>query len=130
MLYAMDDGLTASELAERLLALTPEIRDASLERIGGRHGALVLRAGDHLCALEDEHEDDKGLVTVSVRELVRAVNVLLDRCGVRMRLVGLAGDGAREAYFAQTSMGSALQLANADYLDAEDAETLMQRAAW
>ena len=71
-----------------------------------------------------------GRLTVSVRDVVRAFNILLDRHGVRTRLVGLFGDGAREAYFGQSSMGSAIALANAQYLDAPDGETLMQRTGW
>ncbi len=127
--YSIEDGLTSSTLVQRLLASAPELSAARLERIGGEEGALILRAGDEVCGLEDDRIH-QGLVTVSVRDMVRAFNVLLDRHGVRTRLVGLFGDGTREAYFGQSSMGSAIALANAQYLDAADAEILMQRTAW
>jgi hypothetical protein len=129
-LYNANDGLTAITLVQRLSAIAPEMDPARLTRIGGSAGALVLQSGDHVCALEDEREDAPGSVSVSVRELVRAFNVLLDRHGVRTRLVGLVGDGRREAYLGQSTMGTAIQLANADYLTAPDGETLMQLAAW
>jgi len=129
-LFSADEGLTASSLVQRLLSVTPELGLARLERIGGADGALLLRAGEHVCGLEDDRLDEHGTVTVSVRDMVRAFNVLLDRHDVRTRLVGLFGDGTREAYFGQASMGSAIILANAQYLDAPDAEILMQRTAW
>lgn len=129
-LFSNDAGLTAAMLVQRLLTVTPELTMARLERIGGADGALVLRAGDHVCGLEDDRLDEYGAVTVSVRDMVRAFNVLLDRHGVRTRLVGLFGDGTREAYFGQASMGTAIILAHAQYLDVPDAESLMQRTAW
>ena len=128
--YSIEDGFTSSTLVQRLLAAAPELGAARLERIGGHEGALILRAGEAVCGLEDDQLHANGLVTVSVRDMVRAFNVLLDRHGVRTRLVGLFGDGTREAYFGQASMGSAIALANAQYLDAPDAEILMQRTAW
>lgn len=128
--YGVEEALHATELVHRLLSVTPELGSARLELIGGSDGPLILRAGEHVCGLEDDRIDDMGRLTVSVRDVVRAFNVLLDRHGVRTRLVGLFGDGVREAYFGQASMGSAIALANAQYLDAPDAETLMQRTAW
>lgn len=129
-LFSAEEGLTASALVQRLSSITPELGTARLESIGGNDGALLLRAGDHVCGLEDDRLDDHGTVTVSVRDMVRAFNVLLDRHRVRMRLVGLFGDGEREAYIGQASMGSAITLASAQYLDAPDAEILMLRTAW
>ncbi len=128
--YSIEDGLDSATLVQRLLVAAPELSSARLERIGGEEGALILRAGDEVCGLEDDRIHHGGLVTVSVRDMVRAFNVLLDRHGVRTRLVGLFGDGTREAYFGQASMGSAIALANAQYLDAADAQILMQQTGW
>jgi hypothetical protein len=107
----------------------PELSGAHLERVGSASGTLVIRLGEHICALDDEHEE-RGAARVGVHEVVRALNVLLERKGVRARLVGLLGDGAREAYLGLPSLTSALALTEADYLTAPDIETLMSLTAW
>lgn len=128
-LFRADDSLNAAQLLSRLLDAVPELAGAELERVGGDDGTLVVRAGDDVCALEDEREEDSGS-SVSVRDLVRAVNVLLDRRLVRARLVGLIGDGTREAYVGLPSVTSAIALSNADYLAAIDAEALLDLTGW
>lgn len=128
-LYRADDGLNAPQLLARLLNVVPELSGAELERVGGENGTLVVRAGDDVCALEDEREGEGG-ATVSVCDLVRAINVLLDRRLVRARIVGLWCDGTREAYVGLPSVTSAITLSNADYLAVADAEALLDLTGW
>lgn len=124
-IYTGGDPIGAPQLVQRLLGVLPEISGAHLERVGhASHGTLVLRLGEHICAIDDESS------SVSVQEIVRAMNVLLERKGVRARLVGLLSDGAREAYVGLPSLSSALALVEADYLTAPDVETLMTLTAW
>lgn len=126
--YAGPEELSVAQLLARLTQVLPEISGSvQLQRVGG---TLVLQAGDHVCALEDEIEEDDDLRTVSVRDVVRALNVLLDRHGVRARLVGLFGDGTREAYVSIPTMTAALPLVHADYLSVEDVEGLMEQTGW
>jgi hypothetical protein len=127
--YRGSDGLGAPQLMQRLLGVVPELSGAHLERVGSSSGTLVIRLGDHICALDDENEE-RGGARVGVHEVVRALNVLLERKGVRARLVGLLGDGTREAYLGLPSLTSALALTEADYLTAPDVETLMALTAW
>lgn len=129
-LFRAEDELNASQLLSRVLDVVPELAGTELERVGGPSGTLVLRAGDDVCALEDEREDESGLASVSVCDLVRAVNVLLDRRLVRARLVGLIGDGVREAYLGLPSVTAAIGLSSADYLSAIDAEALLDLTGW
>lgn len=129
-LFTADDGLNATQLLGRLLAVVPELAGSELERVGGPDGPLVLRVGDDVCALEDEQEVEPGSSTVSVCDLVRAINVLLDRRVVRARLVGLIGDGTREAYLGLPSVTAAIALSNEDYLAAVDAEALLDLTGW
>jgi hypothetical protein len=127
--YRGSDGIGAPQLMQRLLGVVPELSGAHLERVGSASGTLVIRLGEHICALDDENEE-RGGARVSVHEVVRALNVLLERKGVRARLVGLLGDGTREAYLGLPSLTSALALTEADYLTAPDVETLMALTAW
>jgi hypothetical protein len=128
-MFHQGDAVGAPQLVQRLLGVLPEIAGAHLERVGtGTLGTLVLRQGEHVCAIDDDNMSRDG--TVSVQEIVRALNVLLDRKGVRARLVGLLSDGAREAYLGLPSLSSALSLVEADYLTAPDVETLMGLTAW
>ena len=129
-LFGADEGLDAHALLGRLLLVVPELAGSQLERVGGPDGTLVLRAGEDVCALEDELELEPGVVTVSVCDLVRAVNVLLDRRLVRARLVGLIGDGLREAYLGLPSATAAIGLSTGDYLAAADAEALLDLTGW
>ena len=128
-LYRSEDELTAPQLLARLLNVVPELSGAELERVGGQNGTLVVRAGEDICALEDERDDDGG-PTVSVCDLVRAINVLLDRRLVRARIVGLLGDGTREAYVGLPSVTAAIALSSADYLAVVDAEALLDLTGW
>jgi len=142
-LFQAADALTAPQLLARLLDVVPELQGTQLERVGGHDGTLVVRAGDDVCALEDEREEDgRGQSTpgsgaaeprvssISVCDLVRALNVLLDRRSVRARLVGLIGDGSREAYLALPSVTSAIVLSSGDYLAVADAEALLDLTGW
>jgi hypothetical protein len=128
-LFHAADALTAPQLLARLLDVVPELQGTELERVGGRNGTLVLRAGDDVCALEDEEVEGRES-TISVCDLVRAINVLLDRRAVRARLVGLIGDGRREAYLGLPSVTAAITLSSADYLAVSDAEALLDLTGW
>ena len=135
------EAVTAHELVRRLSALMPEVGPIALERIGADDGPLVLRAKHHFSAVTDEYEDDLDTgevdltelepeaVTITVRGLVRAMNVLLERNGVRERLVQLRSDGAREAY-AAVGVSEAMGLCRARCLEDEDPERVMEDAAW
>ena len=143
-LQRSDQAVTASQLVARLAALAPEVGKIELERIGGSpDGPLVLRAGEHMAALLDEHEEaletgevdlrelEKagGPTMVTLRGLVHAVNLLLDRHGVRERLVPLHCDDDREVYLA-TPLTEAIELVRAGYLGEESAEDVMELCGW
>ena len=135
-----DDQATAKVLVSRLSDLAPELGELRLERIG-QHPSdpLVLRSGEHFSAVLDDYEDDMDTgdidlreldhPSISVRGLVRALNVLLDRHGVRQRLVPLAADEEREPYIA-TTVASAMMLCKAGLVEAETPEELMELCAW
>ena len=129
-LYCADENLHAAQLIQRLIGVVPELTGAALERVGGSAGALVLRMGDDVCGLDDDHPSGEGTCYIDVHELVRGINVLLERKGVRTRLVGLLGDGQREAYLGMNSLTRTLSLNSADYLMARDAEELINQTAW
>ena len=129
-LFDAADGLSAPQLLAKLLDVVPELQGTTLERVGGRDGTLVLRADDDVCAIEDEDHVEPGMATVSVCDLVRAINVLLDRRTVRARLVGLIGDGTREGYVALPSVAAGIALSSADYLAVIDAEALLDLTGW
>ncbi|MCB9595667.1 MAG: hypothetical protein H6719_23295 [Sandaracinaceae bacterium] len=133
---------TASGLVQRLSDLQPELGGISLERIGGPEGPLVLRAGEHFCAVLDEHEeemdtdqidltdlDQPDVPMVTVRGLVRSTNVLLDRHGIRERLISLRGDDRREIYV-RLGVTEAMALCQDGYLEDELPEDVMELAAW
>ncbi|MEY4512644.1 MAG: hypothetical protein RLZZ450_4766 [Pseudomonadota bacterium] len=129
-MFRANEGLNAPQLLARLLDVVPELQGTALERVGGSDGTLVLRAGDDVCAFDDEREEQTGTSTISVSDLVRAINVLLDRRSVRARLVGLIGDGKREAYLGLPSVTSAIVLSSGDYLAVADAEALLDLTGW
>ena len=135
---------TAGGLVARLVELTPELAEVTLERIGGGDGPLVLRTGEHFAAVLDDYEEEtdtgefdtkeaelrkSGVPMVTVRGLVRALNVLLDRHGVRERFVALRGDADREIY-AGLGVAEAMQLTRNGYLEDDDAEDVMDLGAW
>ncbi|HEY8432584.1 MAG TPA: hypothetical protein VIL20_29640 [Sandaracinaceae bacterium] len=135
---------TAGGLVKRLSELAPELAGVKLERIGGEDGPLVLRVGDDVAAVLDDYEEEtdtdefdlreaearrRAVPMVTVRGLVRALNVLLDRRGVRVRLVAMRGDAEREAYVA-LGVSEAVQLAQLGYLEDEDPADVMELGAW
>jgi hypothetical protein len=139
--------VTATALLERLSGLAPEIGAIALERIGvGEDSTLVLRAGDDFIALLDD--DDEAVATgetdlnalegrssgvpssmVTVRGLIRGVNVLLGRRDVRERLVPLRSDVMREVYIA-VPLTEAIELARGGHLEEENAEDVMELGGW
>jgi hypothetical protein len=143
-LQRVGDPATAAGLVERLAGLTPELIDVGLERIGGDDGPLVLRAGEHCSAVLEDYEEEtdtddfdpseaearkRGVPMVTVRGLVRALNVLLDRNGVRERLVSLRGDEEREVYV-QLGVAQAMLLAKDGFLEDVEPEEVMDLAGW
>ena len=137
------EPVTASTLLERLSALAPEVGPIALERIGaGSDSTLVLRAGDDFVALLDDFEEsmDTGDIDirdlegspsamVTVRGLVRGVNVLLGRRDVRERLVPLRSDVMREVYVA-LPLTEAIDLARSGWLEDDSAEDVMELGGW
>lgn len=139
------DPLNTSILLSHLSELAPELGEIVLERIGGGdEGPLVLRSGENFAALLDDYEEnldtgeldlrdidarDPKAMAVTVRGLVRAVNALLERIGVRERFVQLASDHAREVYVA-VPLTEALELARAGHLEDENAEAVMEHGCW
>ncbi len=141
------EPVTASVLLDRLSGLAPEVGHIALERIGsGEDSTLVLRAGDDFVALLDDFEEgmDTGEVDlrhlegrsggqpatmVTVRGLVRGVNVLLGRRDVRERLIPLRSDVMREIYVA-LPLTEAIELARGGFLEEENAEDVMELGGW
>jgi len=139
-LHDANEPASARDLVVRLSSVTPELGNVTLERIGSDDGPLVLRAGEHLAAVSDPEEEelDTGQIdlteleegsSITVRGLVRAINVLLDRFGIRERLVPLPSDGRREAY-AALPVAEAMNLCRSGGLDVTNAERLFDLAAW
>jgi hypothetical protein len=135
---------TAAGLVSRLTSLAPELGPVQIERIGGGDGPLVLRAGDHVAAVLDDYEEEtetdefdlaeaearkRGVTMVTVRGLVRAINVLLDRHEVRTRLIALRGDEEREVYVG-LGLTEALQLVRGGHLEDESPEDVIELGAW
>lgn len=132
-MHRADDPVTARQLIVRLALLAPEVGKISLERIGeGDDGTYVLKAGEHFGGIVDDEAEDGGqdpTGTLTVRALVRAVNVLLERSEHRYRFIPLLTDDTREAYVATTVAG-ALNLCQEQYLEESDVEALMHFASW
>jgi hypothetical protein len=134
-------GTTA--LLDHLGALAPELGEITLERIGGgSDGQLVLRSGEHFSALFDDYEEtlDTGQVDlrdvdstqgqmVTLRGLVRAMNGLFERFGVRERMVPLRSDAEREIYVA-VPLTEALELTKMGHLEDDDAEHVLELGCW
>lgn len=128
-LRRVGEQTTARGLLTALSELVPELGGISLERIGGEEGPLVARAGEHVSAIADDDADDTATGTVSIRSLVRAVNGLMARDGVRIRLVPLEGDDRRELYVG-LGITEAIELAMAELLEENESERLMELASW
>jgi hypothetical protein len=146
-LQRVDESVTAATVVARLSELAPEVGPIAIERIGaGNDAPLVLRAGDYFAALLDDDEESLdtdeidlreieerrkrgGRRMVTLRGLVRALNMLLDRHGIRERLIALRSDERREVYVA-TSLGHAIELARGGWLEDEEVEDVMELGAW
>ena len=135
-----DGAATAGVIVERLAELAPEIPEVRLERIGDAPtDPLILRSGDHFAGVLDDYDEelDTGEIdireidgpSISVRGLVRALNILLDRHDVRERLVELRSDDEREVYVA-TTLAHAMAFCKAGILEEETPEEVMELAAW
>lgn len=128
VLLRADNGATARQIVSALAHTHPLLADARLERLGGDDGPLVVRSGDHISAVDDE-DAGAGSNTVSIRALVAAFNVLLERLGEQRRLVPLRGDGTREVYVALPAE-SAMTLCLAGHLDEMSTNELITLASW
>ncbi len=139
-----DEAVGTTALLNHLGALAPELGEIALERIGGgEEGPLVLRAGEHFAALLDDYEEnlETGEIdlrdievarqgqAVTLRGLVRALNALLERFGVRERMVPLRSDADREVYVA-LPLTEALELARLGHLEEDSAEDVMELGCW
>lgn len=136
---------TAAGLVERLAALAPEIGEASLTRIGGADdGPLVVQTGEHFAAVLDDYDEEtdtdqyslreaearrSDVPMVTVRGLVRAVNVLLEKANVRERLIGIRSDLDREVYVS-LGLSDALTFTDQDYLEDDSRQDVMALGAW
>jgi hypothetical protein len=145
LLQRESEPVTTTVLLAQLEDVAPELGEIVLERIGAGHdGPLVLRAGEHIVALVDDDEDmldpdeidlkeleasEEAITTITLRGLVRAVNVLLDRHGVRERMVALLSDDTREVYLA-TTVTEAVELTRGGWLEDEDIEDVMELGGW
>ena len=81
------------------------------------------------CDLTEAAQRATGGTMVTVRGLVRALTVLLDRHDVRERLVAQRGDEEREAYVS-LGLTEANAMALDGHLEDEDANDVMQLGAW
>lgn len=128
-----DDAQTeAAELLGRISAVHPELPSIAIERLGeGLDSPLILRSGDHICALDDDGLDvlEDGKQTVSVQSLVRATNVLLARHEERRRLLMLQPDAFREAFIA-VPMSEAIRLCRGGVLEAITPQNVMRFGGW
>jgi hypothetical protein len=131
---------TAAGLVDRLAALAPEIGAATLTRIGGGDdGPLVIQAGENFAAVLDDYDEDtdtdqaeqrqSGIQMVTVRGLVRALNVLLEKANVKERLIGIRSDVEREVYLS-LGLSDAMAFTDADYLENDARQDVMTLGAW
>lgn len=128
VLFRAENGATARTIVSALAHSHPETGEMHLERLGGDDGPLVLRCGEHISAIDDD-EVSSGAPTVSVRALVAAFNVVLDRYADPRRLVPLRGDGRREMYVA-LDLDHAVTLCLAGHLEEMSTSELMSLAGW
>ena len=140
-MHRASDVVSARDLVRRLDELCPEIEDMVLERIGDAvNGALVLRSGEHFAGIVDDYElemdtdeiDLRDLAeekpTITVRGLVRATNILLQRHGFERRFVQLNSDVFREVYVA-IFLEDAKALCKTRFLEHDEGE-LIEHASW
>jgi hypothetical protein len=139
-LHREHDLASAPQLVARLGALAPEIGPVTLDRIGGAEGQLVLRAGEQVAAVVDDEEEsletneidlrelDAG-PTITIRGLVRAVNALLARVDIRVRLLPLLSDEHREVYLG-FGVASAIELASSGLLEDENPDDVVRLGGW
>ncbi len=128
VLFRADNGATARSIVSALSQTHPSLSDTRLERLGGEDGPLVLRSGEHISAVDDE-ESASDPHNVSVRALVAAFNVLLERVEEPRRLLPLRGDGKREVYVA-IAEDAAMTLCLAGNLEELSTNELMLLAGW
>ncbi|MBW2461607.1 MAG: hypothetical protein JRH11_08160 [Deltaproteobacteria bacterium] len=139
-LLSDQDVISGKGIVSALAALSPEVGEISMERIGSDDGPLVLRCGDHVAAIVDEYEESLDTDEIDLRDLderasvtaqsiVQAVNALLDRYGAERRFVPLLGDFSREAYVAVTEAG-AVDLCRAGFLELESQEQLFEHCVF
>ncbi len=122
-------SVNAHQIVASLATVNPEIAPVQLQRIGAGDGPLVLRAGEHFCAVTDEDDDDAEKGTVAVRALVRALNSLLAKADVEERLVPLIPDDSRELYVGVTEDG-AMTLLQGGCTELSAAAALREFASW
>jgi hypothetical protein len=139
-LHRDDDHASAPQLVARLGALAPEIGPVALDRIGGPDGQLILRAGEQLAAVVDDEDASletneidlrelEAAPTITIRGLVRAINALLARIDIRVRLLPLHSDEHREVYLA-FGVASAVELAASGVLEDENPDDVIQLGGW
>jgi hypothetical protein len=139
-LHRDDDHATAPQLVARLSALAPEIGPVALDRIGGEEGQLILRAGEQIAAVVDDEDESletneidlrelDAAPTITIRGLVGAVNALLARVDIRVRLLPLHSDEQREVYLG-FGVASAVELAASGLLEDEDPDEVVRLGGW
>ena len=124
-----DFSVSAHQLVAWLATLNPEIAPIELQRIGTDEGPLVLRAGESFSAVSDEEDEDAERGTVAVRALVRALNALLTKANVDVRLVPLVPDDSRELYLGVTEEG-AMRLLQGGCTSISAVAALREFAGW
>ncbi len=124
-----DFVVNAHQIVATLAELNSEIASVKLQRIGNDGGPLVLRAGEHFCAVTDEEDETGESGTVAVRAIVRAMNALLSKSGVGERLVPLVPDETRELYVGVTEEG-AMTLLQGGCTEISVVQALREFASW
>jgi len=134
------DSETAVTVVERLSEVLPELPGLGIQRIGdGEDSALLLCSGDQIAGVVDDYEllldtDEVDLRmledrTLSVRSIVQAVNMLLERMSIEERMISLKSDLHREVYVAM-NREAAERLAKASRIDEIDADETIEHACW
>lgn len=141
---AVGDKDNLLHMLSELSFLYPELAPVTYERVGG---VLLIKAKEHVSAVLDDFEElsdsseidmlaiehklkHEGTVSrVTFRGVVRAINVLLDRVGVRERLLPLRSDHKRESYIA-LGVAEAIEIAREDWLGEQEAEAILNLGGW